>query len=92
MVNQENVYGQYYPLKKDIFKAFDMCPLDNVRVVIVGQDPYHSADYNGHPIAKGMSFSVSRDSTVTSSLKNIYKEMERSIVGWKTHVHGDRSC
>src|SRR2546426_501593 len=59
--NQEAMYGSYYPLKQDIFAAFHHTPLPSVRVVIVGQDPYHqSIVVNGvnMPRAVGLSFSV----------------------------------
>jgi uracil-DNA glycosylase len=59
-----------YPPKKDIFNAIDLCPLDNVKVVIVGQDPYH-----GSGQAHGLSFSVPEGICLPPSLKNIYKEI-----------------
>jgi uracil-DNA glycosylase len=63
-----------YPSAKNIFRAFDLCPLDKVRVVIVGQDPYH-----GLHQANGMSFSVNDGISLPPSLKNIYKEIHNDL-------------
>jgi len=59
-----------YPAKKDIFNAINLCSLDQVKVVIVGQDPYH-----GPGQAHGLSFSVPDGIRIPPSLKNIYKEI-----------------
>lgn len=82
-------YGHFFPLKQNIFRAFDVCPLDAVKVVIIGQDPYHSVNHNGYPIAQGMSFSVGKENSTPPSLQNIYKEISRSIPDWQTPGHGD---
>lgn len=63
-----------YPPGKDIFKAFDACTFDNVRVVIIGQDPYHGAGQ-----ANGLCFSVHDGVTQPPSLKNIFKEIESDL-------------
>jgi len=91
LIKDEEQHGLCYPLRKNLFKAFDMCPLSNVKVVIVGQDPYHSDDHNGYPIAMGMSFSVNRGVTIPSSLNNIFKELARSIPNWNSPIYGDLS-
>ena len=57
-----------------IFRAFDLCPFDKVRVVIIGQDPYH--DFNQ---AHGLCFSVQEGVPVPPSLVNIYKEIQRDL-------------
>jgi uracil-DNA glycosylase len=60
-----------WPKRENIFKAFNLCPIDSVKVVILGQDPYPTA---GH--AHGLSFSVpSSVRPLPKSLKNIYKEL-----------------
>lgn len=74
----------YFPHKSQIFRAFALTPLSNVRVVIIGQDPYPQPGY-----ANGLSFSVSHGSEIPGSLKNIYTELESSISGWKRPNHGD---
>ncbi len=60
-----------YPPKNDIFKAFELCSFDHVRVVIIGQDPYHAIDQ-----ATGLAFSVTKDTNIPPSLQNIFKEIE----------------
>lgn len=60
-----------YPAGKDIFKAYDLCPFNETKVVILGQDPYHGAGQ-----AHGLCFSVPQKVTFPPSLKNIYKEIE----------------
>ena len=66
----ENVF----PPPEFLFNAFNLCSFDEVRVVILGQDPYH-----GHGQAHGLSFSVPNGVRVPPSLKNIYKEIESDI-------------
>jgi uracil-DNA glycosylase len=74
-----------YPQPKEIFRAFDMCPIDQVKVVIVGQDPYH-----GKNQANGLSFAVNLGITVPPSLKNIYKEIHDDL-GITPNPSGDLS-
>jgi len=69
-VRSQYLSGKVYPPAKNIFRAFDLCPLDKVKVVIVGQDPYH-----GEKQANGLSFAVNDGITLPPSLKNIYKEI-----------------
>jgi len=73
-----------FPKGTDIFNAFNHTPFDEVKVVILGQDPYH-----GDGQAHGLSFSVQKGITVPPSLKNIYKELETDIEGFKTPNHGN---
>ncbi|MBK6477529.1 MAG: uracil-DNA glycosylase [Saprospiraceae bacterium] len=63
-----------YPPGPLIFNAFDHCPFDQVKVVILGQDPYHGAGQ-----AMGLSFSVPKQITIPASLKNIYKELNTDL-------------
>lgn len=74
-----------YPKGSHIFNAFNSTPLDKVKVVILGQDPYH-----GPGQAMGLSFSVPKGIRVPASLKNIYKEMHRDL-GFEIPDHGDLS-
>jgi uracil-DNA glycosylase len=71
--------GPFFPEKKNIFRAFDLCKSSNVKVVIFGQDPYHQFLPNGKPRAQGLSFSVSDDDIIPSSLRNIYKELKSDL-------------
>lgn len=72
-----------YPKNADIFNALNTTPFDKVKMVILGQDPYHGAGQ-----AHGLSFSVQRGVAVPPSLKNIYKELESDIEGFKAPNHG----
>ena len=63
-----------YPPGGSIFKAFELCPLDRVKVVILGQDPYHNPGQ-----AMGLSFSVPEGIAAPPSLKNIFKEIESDL-------------
>ena len=63
-----------YPHPKNIFNAFSFCPFDQVKVVILGQDPYH-----GTGQAHGLSFSVPDGIKIPPSLQNIYKELKSDI-------------
>lgn len=71
-VRQEYATKEIFPPGKLIFNAFDSCPLDRVKVVIIGQDPYH-----GIGQANGLCFSVNDGVQVPPSLVNIYKEIHR---------------
>src|SRR4051812_31182432 len=73
-----------YPRNADIFNAFNITPFDDVKVVILGQDPYH-----GPGQAHGLSFSVQKGVAVPPSLKNIYKELSTDIPGFTIPQTGD---
>jgi uracil-DNA glycosylase len=63
-----------YPAKKDIFKAFQLCPFNQVKVVIIGQDPYY-----GYNQANGLAFSVNSGIALPPSLRNIFLEIFADI-------------
>ena len=65
---------QCFPPAGQIFRAFDLCPFDKVRVVIIGQDPYHDVNQ-----AHGLCFSVQDGVKIPPSLDNIYKELNRDL-------------
>jgi uracil-DNA glycosylase len=73
-VREEYRSGRVYPAAKNVFRAFDKCSLDNLRVVIIGQDPYH-----GEGQANGLCFSVNEGMPHPPSLRNIFKEIESDI-------------
>lgn len=74
-LHKEKASGRIiYPPGSLIFRAFDLCPLDKVKVVILGQDPYHGAGQ-----AMGLSFSVPDGVPAPPSLKNIFKEIESDL-------------
>ncbi|MES2808189.1 MAG: uracil-DNA glycosylase [Bacteroidota bacterium] len=73
-----------YPKSADIFNAFEKTPFDKVKVVIIGQDPYH-----GPGQAHGLSFSVQKGVATPPSLQNIYKELATDIPGFNKPTSGD---
>lgn len=81
-----------YPAVSDIFHAFRMTALRDVKVVIMGQDPYPSTSYynnRAYATAMGMSFSARTWDSVPVSLENIFKELSQSVPGFVTPDHGD---
>lgn len=82
-VRHEYQTRQIFPPARLIFNAFDLCPFDRVKVVIIGQDPYH-----GLGQAHGLSFSVNEQIELPPSLRNIYKEI-RSDLGIEPLPHGN---
>ena len=71
-----------YPEVENYFRALDLTPLEDVKIVILGQDPYHGAGQ-----AHGLSFSVGRDVKIPPSLRNIYKELNDDL-GMDIPSHG----
>ena len=69
-VKHEYASGEVFPAGGNIFRAFDKCPLDRLKVVIIGQDPYH-----GPGQANGLCFSVNEGIAFPPSLQNIFKEV-----------------
>lgn len=74
LVNEKNKGSIVFPPGQQIFNAFNLCPFDKVKVVIIGQDPYH-----GKGQAHGLCFSVQDDVKPPPSLVNIYKEIEDDL-------------
>lgn len=72
-----------FPKGGNIFRAFNLTPLDKIKVVIIGQDPYHGAGQ-----ANGLCFSVNKGVPTPPSLLNIFKELNRDI-GMNVPLHGD---
>lgn len=70
-VKNEYRERKVYPAPKNIFHAFDLCPFEKVKVVILGQDPYHGAGQ-----ANGLAFAVDDSQAVPPSLQNIFKEIQ----------------
>lgn len=85
-VKKEYQEGTVYPAPKNIFRAFDLCPFDKVKVVILGQDPYH-----GERQANGLSFAVEKGMRLPPSLQNIFKEIESDLGTPLVHTDGDLS-
>lgn len=73
-VRAEYTSGVIYPPARNIFRAFDKCPVDSLKVVIIGQDPYH-----GPGQANGLCFSVNDGIPFPPSLQNIFKEISADL-------------
>ena len=88
-VNTRRSSGEViFPLEEDVFSAFASVDLSDVKVVILGQDPYHGLGKNGESQAHGLAFSVRKGIKVPPSLVNIYKELTQDIPDFKTPGHG----
>jgi uracil-DNA glycosylase len=73
-VQKEYATETIYPPEQDLFKAFLLTPLDKIKVVILGQDPYQTPGF-----ANGLAFSVSPGISIPKSLQNIYKEQQSEL-------------
>ncbi|KGQ63844.1 uracil-DNA glycosylase [Gallibacterium anatis] len=83
-VQQQRDSGKIiYPPKADVFNAFRYTEFDQVKVVILGQDPYHGPNQ-----AHGLAFSVRPNVQIPPSLQNIYKELSQDIAGFQIPNHG----
>lgn len=81
-----------YPIPNFLFTAMKLTPLNNIKVIILGQDPYHGSEIINkkiYPQAMGLSFSVGRKLKVPSSLKNIYKNLQKYKIIDDIPKHGD---
>ena len=70
-LEEERKNKDIYPPEEDVLKAFDLCEFEKVKVLILGQDPYHQKGQ-----AMGLGFSVNKEMPLPKSLQNIYKELE----------------
>lgn len=73
-VEQEYAKNTCFPMEEHIFSALEFCPFNQVKVVLLGQDPYH-----GQGQAHGLSFSVQEGVKIPPSLQNIFKELQNDI-------------
>ena len=73
-IKEERTKKIIFPSKEDLFKAFKLTEFDKIKVVIIGQDPYH-----GENEAMGLCFSVRKGITMPPSLRNIFKELEDDL-------------
>jgi uracil-DNA glycosylase len=83
-VKKEYTSEAVYPPPKFIFRAFDLTPFNDVKVVILGQDPYHGKDQ-----ANGLCFAVEEGVALPPSLQNIFKEIQREFDAPLVHKSGD---
>ena len=84
-VEKRRAEVRVFPEEKNVFNALELTPFESVKVVILGQDPYH-----GFGQAHGLSFSVQKGTPLPPSLKNIYKELQEDI-GGELPTEGDLS-
>lgn len=84
-VAEERRRAEVYPPAHEVYRAFTLCPFDDLRVVLLGQDPYH-----GPGQAHGLAFSVPRGVAIPPSLRNMFKE-RADDVGHAPADHGDLS-
>ena len=84
-VQKRRAEVRVFPEEKNVFNALELTPFESVKVVILGQDPYH-----GFGQAHGLSFSVQKGIPFPPSLKNIYKELQEDI-GGELPTEGDLS-
>lgn len=85
-VKKEYADKTVYPLPKNIFRAFDLCPFEKVKVIILGQDPYHGARQ-----ANGLAFAVDEKTAIPPSLQNVFKEIANDLGKPPVHTSGDLS-
>ncbi len=86
ITSEKNKGKLIFPSSADIYNAFNLTPLSKVKVVILGQDPYH-----GDGQAHGLSFSVKDDMKLPPSLKNMFKELEDDIDAFQLPTSGNLS-
>lgn len=90
--NDKKVNGRFYPDCKDLFRTFNLTPLDGnvgVKVVIIGKNPYHGCNYDGTSQDQGIAYSIKRGEKITRPLINIFKELRNTVKGFTVPNHGD---
>lgn len=80
---EEKKYGEYYPKKENLFKVFELTPLEKVKVVIVAEAPYPNSSANG------LAFSVNKGENIPYNLKNIFTEIKNDYNMFEEPSHGD---
>ncbi|PCJ22880.1 MAG: uracil-DNA glycosylase, partial [Rickettsiales bacterium] len=88
-ISSEAKETQIFPHFEDVFKVFDMCSPEDIKVIIIGQDPYPRLGKLGLPLGTGLSFSVRVGENIPRSLSNIYNELDRSIDSFVKPKHGN---
>lgn len=83
-LKNERAINTIYPKQTEVFNALKLTPFEKVKVVILGQDPYHGPNQ-----AHGLSFSVNKGIKPPPSLINIFKELKSENIGFEIPTHGD---
>lgn len=86
-VNQAYLTKVIYPPAKLVFNAFNLCSFEDVKIVLIGQDPYHGVGQ-----ANGLCFSVNDGIRLPPSLQNIYKELKTDIQNFEVPQTGNLAC
>ena len=90
-LDDEKIFGPYFPMKCDLFNAFKYCPLESTKLIILGDEPYDTiVNLNDKQLPKdmGMSFSVRKGDIIPVPLMNIFKELRQSL-GIEIPNHGN---
>lgn len=87
--HDEKTQGKWAPRKQDLFRALELVRPHEVKVCIIGMDPYPGMCQDGLPQAMGLSFSVRRSEKIPSSLRNIFAELAQSVKEFNIPKHGD---
>ena len=85
----EAINGISYPYRSNIFKAFDLTRLEDVKAVFISAEPYSGSDYDGLPMATGLALSVRRSSPIPRSLNNLFYLMNKQIANFSVPKHAD---
>lgn len=92
ILDEQKKLGVYYPKKEDLFNAFSYCPLNKVKVVIFGEEPYNTMVKIGDkmmPKDMGLAYSVRKGDEVPKILTNIFLELQREYTDFNIPCHGD---
>jgi len=89
IAKQRAIGETIYPIENEVFNAFEYVDLADVKIVILGQDPYHGTGNEGQSQAHGLAFSVKEGIKPPPSLVNIYKELTTDIDDFITPQHGN---
>ncbi|CAK5101326.1 unnamed protein product [Meloidogyne enterolobii] len=87
LISQYEKGTDIFPPRSLIFNAFNLTPFNEIKVVLLGQDPYHNVSQ-----AHGLCFSVPQGTAPPPSLKNIYKELSSEFPDFKIPIHGELTC
>jgi len=80
----------FYPSPKLVFRAFDLVPLDKLKVVILGQDPHTKiSTRTGEPAARGLSYSVHKDDVIPKAVSSIHTVLKSTVTGFTVPNHGN---
>lgn len=85
----EEEYGQCFPLRENIFRIFHLLAPEDVKVLIIGQDPYHNRRSDGKPAATGLAFSTWPSEKKQPSVRNIHLEVKNCYPDFEMPNHGD---